>query len=258
MRIVLLCMAVLGGLSQFASAATISAVLNLNADASNPGQASYSATVQDFGAIVAAGSGVGVPPSNGGVVGLIPEAFVSLDSNTKAHVKADARRVDPASTQNVQIYLTTYAYFQFTDANAVTVGADYKVINSAHWEFQVNGNYNWSISDQIPQFTGAKRTFSFEKVGGSVLASDNVGSGGTNPSGTLGSGTYRLFYTHTNSDYTGTLLNPTQNPSGSTNLDIFFTFQSEDSSGVVPEPTSLAVFGLLGIGGAVAKWRRKK
>ncbi len=260
MRIVLLCLAVLGGLSQFASAATISAVLNLNAGASNPGQASYSATVQDFGAIVDAGFGVGVPPSNGGVVGLIPEAFVPLDANTKAHVRADARRVDPASTQNVQIYLTTYAYFQFVDANAVTSGADYSVTNRAHWDFQVNGNYNWSISDQIPQFTGAKRTFSFEKIGagGSVLASDNVGSGGTNPSGTLGSGTYRLFYTHTNSDYTGTLLNPTQNPSGSTNLNIFFTFQSEDSSGVVPEPTSVAVFGLLGIGSAVAKWRRKK
>lgn len=251
-------MAVLGGLSQFASAATISAVLNLNAGASNPGQASYSATVQNFGAIVDAGSGVGVPPSNLGVVGLIPEAFVSLDSNTKAHVRADARRVDPASTQNVQIYLTTYAYFQFTDPNAVTLGADYKVINSAHWDFQVNGNYNWSISDQIPQFTGAKRTFSFEKVGGSVLASDNVGSGGTNPSGTLGSGTYRLFFTHTNDDYAGTLLDPTNNPNGSTNLNIFFTFQSEDSSGVVPEPTSVAVFGLLGIGSAIAKWRRKK
>jgi hypothetical protein len=26
----------------------------------------------------------------------------------------------------------------------------------------------------------------------------------------------------------------------------------------VPEPASLAVFGLLGLGGAVAKWRRKK
>jgi hypothetical protein len=54
------------------------------------------------------------------------------------------------------------------------------------------------------------------------------------------------------------LVNAGINSTGSTNLDIFFTFQSEDSSGVVPEPTSLAVFGLLGIGGAVAKWRRKK
>ncbi|MCY3007278.1 MAG: PEP-CTERM sorting domain-containing protein [Planctomycetota bacterium] len=263
MRVILFCLIMLGGLSQSANAATISAVLNLNTGASNPGQASYGPTVQDFGAIVDAGSGVGVPPSNGvngGVVSLIPDAFVSLDANTKAHVGADARRLDPASTQNVQIYLTTYAYFQVVDANAVTSGADYSVTNRAHWDFQVNGNYNWSISDQIPQFTGAKRTFSFEKIGagGSVLASDNVGSGGTNPSGTLGSGTYRLFYTHTNSDYAGTLLDPTGNPRGSTNLNIFFTFQSEDSSGVVPEPTSVAVFGLLGIGSAIAKWRRKK
>ena len=260
MRIFLLCFAVLGGLSQLAPAATISAVLNLNAGASNPGQASYSATVQDFGAIADVGSGVGVPPSGVGAVVLVDDVSVPLDANTRAHVRTDASRVDPTGTQNVQIYLTTYAYFQFVDANAVTSGADYSVTNRAHWDFQVNGNYNWSISDQIPQFTGAKRTFSFEKIGagGSVLASDNVGSGGTNPSGTLGSGTYRLFYTHTNSDYTGTLLNPTQNPSGSTNLNIFFTFQSEDSSGVVPEPTSVAVFGLLGIGSAVAKWRRKK
>ena len=235
-------------------------MLNLNAGASNPGQASYSATVQDFGAIADVGSGVGVPPSGVGAVVLVDDVSVPLDANTRAHVRTDASRVDPTGTQNVQIYLTTYAYFQFVDANAVTSGADYSVTNRAHWDFQVNGNYNWSISDQIPQFTGAKRTFSFEKIGagGSVLASDNVGSGGTNPSGTLGSGTYRLFYTHTNSDYTGTLLNPTQNPSGSTNLNIFFTFQSEDSSGVVPEPTSVAVFGLLGIGSAVAKWRRKK
>jgi hypothetical protein len=43
---------------------------------------------------------------------------------------------------------------------------------------------------------------------------------------------------------------------GGTNLNIAFTFQSEDNN-PVPEPTSLAVFGLLGLGGAVAKWRRK-
>lgn len=258
MRVILLCLVMLGGLSQSGFSATISAVLNLNSGASNPGRASYSGTVQDFGTIANVGSGVGVPPSNGGVVGLIPEAFVSLDTNTKAHVRADARRVDPNTTQNVQIYLTTYAYFQFVDPSAITIGADYEVTNSAYWEFQVNGNYSWNITDQIPQFSGAKRTFSFEKVNGPVLASDSVGSGGTNPTGTLGSGTYRLFYTHTNDDHTGSLLDPSQNPSGSTNLNIFFTFQSEDSSGVVPEPSSVVVFGLLGIGSAIAKWRRKK
>jgi len=262
MRVIFLCLAMLGGLSQLAPAASISAVLNLNVGTTTPGHASYvlggSGSEYAFGSIVDAGFGGGVPPSNLGVVGLIPEAFASLDANTKAHVRADARRVDPAATQNVEIYLTSYAYFQFVDPTAVTIGAIYTVANRAHWEFQVNGNYNWSISDQIPQFTGAKRTFSFEKVGGPVLAVDSVGNGGTNPMGTLGTGTYRLFYTHTNSDYSGTLLDPTNNPNGSTNLNIFFTFQSEDPSGVVPEPTSVAIFGLLGIGSAVAKWRRKK
>ena len=248
MRVILLCMAVLGGLSQFASAATISAVLKLNDGSSNPGLASDGLVVQNFGAI----SGTGVPPSNGGVISIIPEVSVLLDGTKKAHVKTDASRAD-LSNQDVKVYLTTYSYF-----TAVTTAGDYRVTNSAHWEFQVVGNYGWSIEAQEPQFSGARRTFSFEKVGGSVLASDSVGSAAMNPTGSLGSGTYRLFYTHTNGDHPGSLVNAGPNPNGSTNLDIFFTFQSEDPSGVVPEPTSLAVFGLLGIGGAVAKWRRKK
>lgn len=252
MRVILLCMAVLGGLSQFASAATISAVLKLNDSASNPGQASFSSNVQNFGAIVDVGSGVGVPPSNLGISALIPETSVPLDTGKSAHIKSDARRADH-STQNVDIFLTTYSYF-----TAVTTTGEYRVTNSAHWEFQVNGNYGWSISAQEPQFSGARRTFSFEKVGGPVLAFDNVGAFAKSETGSLGSGTYRLFYTHTNGDYLGSLASLGQNPSGSTNLDIYFTFQSEDSSGVVPEPTSVAVFGLLGIGGAIAKWRRKK
>jgi hypothetical protein len=239
----------LGGLSQLAPAATISSVLKLNSGASNPGLATDGVVVQNFGAI----TGTGVPPSNGGVVGLIPGASVSLDGTKTAHVKADARRADPINTQNVEVYLTTYAYF-----NQVPTAGAYRVTNSAHWEFEVNGNYAWRIEAQAPQFTGARRTFSFEKVGGPVLASDSVGSGAKIEAGTLSSGTYRLFYTHTNGDFDGSLVSAGQNPNGSTNLDIYFTFQSEDSSGAVPEPTSLAVFGLLGIGGAVAKWRRKK
>jgi hypothetical protein len=253
MRVILLCLVVLGGLSQLAPAASISAVLNLNDGATNPGVATFGSNVQHFGTIVDAGSGVGIPPANVGVVVLIPEASVTIDGPKTAHVKTDARRTDPISTQNVEIYLTTYAYF-----TGVTTTGQYRVTNSAYWEFQVNGNYNWSISAQAPQFSGARRTFSFEKVGESVLAFDNVGSQAQNASGALGSGTYRLFYAHTNGDHVGDLLDPGPNPNGSTNLDIFFTFQSEDSSGVVPEPTSVAVFGLLGIGGAVAKWRRKK
>jgi hypothetical protein len=239
----------LGGLSQLAPAATISSVLKLNSGSTNPGLAEAGPSVQPFGTIV----GAGVPPVNGGVVGLIPEAFVPLDGLKTAHVKADARRADPTGTKNVEIYLTTYAYF-----TGVTTVGEYRVTNSAHWEFQVDGNYGWSIAAQAPQFSGARRTFTFEKVGGSVLASDSVGSTAMNPTGSLSSGTYRLSYTHTNGDLEGGLVNAGQNPNGSTNLDIVFTFQSEDSSGAVPEPTSVAVFGLLGIGGAVAKWRRKK
>jgi len=249
MRVVFLCLVMFGGLCQLAPAASISAVLNLNSGSTNPGLAEAGPSVQSFGKIVDAG----VPPVNGGVVVLIPEAFVPLDGVKTAHVKADARRADPIGTQNVEIYLTTYSYF-----TGVTTAGDYRVTNSAHWDFQVNGNYGWSISAQAPQFTGARRTFTFEKVGGSVLASDNVGSAAMNPTGSLSSGTYRLSYTHTNGDFSGSLVNAGQNPNGSTNLDIVFTFQSEDSSGAVPEPTSVAVFGLLGIGGAVAKWRRKK
>jgi len=259
MRVMFLCLVMLGGLSQLAPAASISAVLNLNSGASNPGKADFSGAVQNFGAIVDAGSGVGVPPTNGPVVALIPEASVFLDGTKTAHVKTDARRVGPTNppdavgAKNVDIYLTTYAYF-----TGVTTTGEFRVTNSAHWEFQVNGNYGWEIKAQAPQFTGARRTFSFEKVGGSVLASDSVGSAAMNPTGSLSSGTYRLFYTHTNGDFDGSLVSAGQNPNGSTNLDIYFTFQSEDSPGAVPEPTSVAVFGLLGIGGAVAKWRRKK
>ncbi|MCE2753912.1 MAG: PEP-CTERM sorting domain-containing protein [Pirellula sp.] len=260
MRIVLLCFAVLGGLSQLAPAATISAVLHPGPGSNKPGAGFLGVARQDFGAIADVGSGVGVPPSNGGVVGLIPEAFVSLDANTTAHVKADARRSDPNGTQNVGIYLTTYSYLRFINSNIVDINAEYKVINSGYWEFQVVGNYGWSITAQAPQFTGARRTYTFEKVNGTPidLAFDNGGGSATTASGTLGTGTYRLSYSHVRDHALGgSAVNPT-NPDGSTNLDIFFTFQSEDPSGVVPEPTSLAVFGLLGIGGAVAKWRRKK
>jgi hypothetical protein len=57
-------------------------------------------------------------------------------------------------------------------------------------------------------------------------------------------------------NYTPNINGPADNLIGGTNLNIFFTFKSEDD-GVVPEPGSLAVFGLLGLSGALAKWRRK-
>jgi hypothetical protein len=63
-----------------------------------------------------------------------------------------------------------------------------------------------------------------------------------------------LYYDHLN--FTPDINGPTGNLIGGTNLDVFFTFKSEDN-GVVPEPGSLAVFGLLGLSGALAKWRRK-
>ena len=85
---------------------------------------------------------------------------------------------------------------------------------------------------------------------------NSTGSGIVNPSGVnLSSGIYRLRYNHFDPELKAigsSLVN-------SINLDISFVFQSEDAGGgAVPEPTSVAVFGLLGLGGAVAKWRRKK
>jgi hypothetical protein len=123
------------------------------------------------------------------------------------------------------------------------------------WEFTVQGNYSYTIAGQAPQITGAVRKYEFVKVGGSVLSQDSVGTGATTLTGTVSSGTYRLIFDHRN--FTPTASGPTGNVIGGTNLNIAFTFQSEDNN-PVPEPTSLAVFGLLGLGGAVAKWRRKK
>jgi hypothetical protein len=62
-----------------------------------------------------------------------------------------------------------------------------------------------------------------------------------------------LYYDHLN--YTPNIDGPSGNVIGGTNLNVFFTFRSEDK--VVPEPGSLAVFGMLGLGGALARWRRK-
>ncbi|MFM7930436.1 MAG: PEP-CTERM sorting domain-containing protein, partial [Pirellula sp.] len=69
-----------------------------------------------------------------------------------------------------------------------------------------------------------------------------------------GSGTYRLYYDHSDT-------NKYTQAANATNLDILFTFKSEDGGGgggVVPEPSLVAVFGLLSLGSAVAKWRRKR
>ncbi|MFM9063143.1 MAG: PEP-CTERM sorting domain-containing protein, partial [Pirellula sp.] len=105
-----------------------------------------------------------------------------------------------------------------------------------------------------------KRTFQFVRVSGGVelppLASNDVGTGSSSISSTtdIGSGTYRLHYDHTDKF----LFDPGKD--NATNLNIAFTFKSEGGSGggVVPEPSSVAVFGLLSLGSAVAKWRRKR
>ncbi|MFM8188540.1 MAG: PEP-CTERM sorting domain-containing protein, partial [Pirellula sp.] len=112
------------------------------------------------------------------------------------------------------------------------------------------------------------RTFRFVKVNGGVesapIVINSLGTGSTNPSGTnLTSGTYRLWYEHYDPKIRNSNVVPpdTTLKVNSTNLDIRFDLVSEDGgggTGVVPEPSSVAVFGLLGIGSAIAKWRRKK
>jgi hypothetical protein len=155
---------------------------------------------------------------------------------------------------NLRFFTTTYAYFGgFLSAS--TGNDTYNVVNGGYWEFTVDGNFDFAIDAKAPAIAGNVRTYTFEKVGvgGSVLASDLVGTTATSPTGTIGTGIYRLYFNHSNS--TPGVNGPSDNLNGGTNLDIVFT---QSSGGAVPEPTSVAVFGLLSIGGALAKWRRKK
>lgn len=200
------------------------------------------------------------------------DILVELDqplASGKGTVRTDVSQIGTLVANNfVRYNLTTYS--QLYTPGAVAPGTPTSVYNSAYWEITINGVFNWQIFDQDPQIRDPSnsdlnlntRTFRFVKVVGGVesspIASNLVGTGSLNPSGTnLTSGTYRLWYEH----YDAKVRNSNDFPlkENSTNLDIRFDLVSEDGgAGVVPEPSSVAVFGLLGIGSAIAKWRRKK
>jgi hypothetical protein len=243
MRVCAAILMIFGGLAQLASAATISAIIRPSLGPTpSPGQAFKNSSSQGyFGTFDAA-----VVPNDGNVyIFLNGTAGFTYDSGKTAYVETFGRR------NNLSFYTTTYAYYTFLSTE--TGDNTYNVVNGGYWEFTVDGNYDFAIDAKIPAIAGNVRTYSFEKVGGSTLASDSVGTSATSPSGTIDSGTYRLYFNHSNSSPGA--LGPTGNLNGGTNLDIVFT---QSSGGAVPEPTSVAVFGLLSIGGALAKWRRKK
>lgn len=246
MRIFAAFLMIFGGLAQLASAATISAVIRPNLGLTpSPGQAFMNGNSQGYFGTYDA---TPVPDNNNVYVFLNGSGAYAFDygAGKTGVVETFGRR------NNLSFYSTTYAYYGgFLSAST---GSDtYNVVNGGYWEFTVDGNFDFAIDAKTPAIAGNVRTYRFEKVGGSTLASDSVGTSATNPSGTIDSGTYRLYFNHSNS--TPGVAGPTGNVNGGTNLDIVFT---QSSGGAVPEPTSVAVFGLLSIGGALAKWRRKK
>jgi hypothetical protein len=247
MKTVILCLSALLGLSHVAHCASISAIMGGGLTGGKPGQtyADYDPVAQSgipgpvFGDVTAGQ----VPNDNFGYGGWMTGEF---DYGTKkAFVSTTVRRNDTS------FFTTTQSWFDQSFAGAV----DPMVQLFGFWEFTVQGNYSYTITGQAPQIAGAVRKYEFVKVGGGVLKQDSVGTAASAFSGTLSSGTYRLIFDHRN--FTPAASGPGGNVIGGTNLDIVFTFDSEDNN-PVPEPTSVAVFGLLGLGSAVAKWRRKK
>ena len=244
MRICVAFLMIFGGIAQLASAATISAIIRPNLGPTpSPGQAFKNGASQGFFGIFDAAN---VPDNN--------VAYTFLNGTGVNAFAYDAGKTGVVETfgrrDNLSFFSTTYAYFQGLSAS--TGGDTYKVVNGGYLEFTVDGNFDFAINADVPVISGNVRTYTFEKlgVGGSVLASDLVGTTATSPTGSIGTGTYRLYFNHSNS--TPGVNGPSDNLNGGTNLDIIFT------QSAVPEPTSVAVFGLLSIGGALAKWRRKK
>ncbi len=254
------CFAALLGLSQLASAASISAVL-MPTFADGNGNTTLTGYYQRDVPNLGTSQGFFGPIIPPDVNGMIVKESVQL-SDGIASVRTDLNTLVQTGKQTFK--LTTYAWFQYDPG--VTGGAvvsDTYVQNRAYLEFSINGNYDWSIlgSDPAVSSLGSdnRRSYKFVSVDGSnneTIIHQNTGFGVTNPSGTteIGSGTYRLYFDHSDTyKYT--------ERANAVNLDIAFTFKSEaggGGGGVVPEPSSIAVFGLLSIGSAVAKWRRKK
>lgn len=247
MKTVILCLSALLGLSHVAHSASISAIMGGGLTGGAPGQtyAVYNPANQSgiAGSVFGTVNAAQVPNDNGVYTGWMAGEF---DYGTKkAFVSTTVRRSGTA------FFTTTQAWFDQSFIGAV----DPMVQLKGFWEFTVQGNYSYTIDGQATQITGAVRKYEFVKVGGSTLSQDTVGTGATTLTGTVSSGTYRLIFDHRN--FSPNVNGPSGNVIGGTNLNIAFTFQSEDNS-PVPEPTSVAVFGLLGLGGAIAKWRRKK
>jgi hypothetical protein len=249
MRICAAFLMIFGGLAQLASAATISAIIRPNLGPTpSPGEAFKNGTSQGFFGIFDAGI---VPDNN------IPYIFLDgTGANSFTYSGGEKAVVETYGRRNMlSFYSTTYAYYEgFLSAS--TPGETYNVVNGGYWEFTVDGNFDFAIDARAPVISGNVRTYRFEKVGGSELVSDLVGTSATTRTGTIGTGIYRLYFDHSNSTPgVNGPSGPPANLNGGTNLDIEFT---QSSGGAVPEPTSVAVFGLLSIGGALAKWRRKK
>ncbi len=254
------CVALLG-FSEVASAATISAVLKPTFldNQQNPAFTGYyQQTVPGMGTFQ--GNIGQVTPPN--VENIVVKEDVVFGQGRVA-VRTDL--TEQISSSNKLFKLTTYAWFQY-DTNPPSLTSEtYYVQNKAYLEFSINGNYDWNIqgSDPLASSSTNRRFFEFVKVVNGVeqappIASNALGTGVSNLSSTteIGSGTYRLYYDHRDT-------NKYIQAANATNLDILFTFKSEDNGGgggggVVPEPSSVAVFGLLSLGGAVAKWRRKR
>jgi hypothetical protein len=252
MKIVILCLSALLGLSHVAHSASISAILGGGLAGGSPGQ-----TYTQY--LPASGTGIAgpvfgtvntntVPDDNNVYTGRMTGEY-NFNGTDRGYVSTTVRR------NGTNFFTTTQSWFDQSFPTSLAPMVQLK----GFWEFTVQGNYSYTIAGQAPQINGAVRKYEFVKVGANgVLNQDSVGTGATTLTGTVSSGTYRLIFDHRNfSPGVSGPTQPTNNVIGGTNLNIAFTFQSEDNN-PVPEPTSLAVFGLLGLGGAVAKWRRKK
>lgn len=248
-------------LNSVANAATISASMNPNASGF-PGAAytDYNPTTQSGTLLSSFGISTPgqVPNDNGVYTEYMKGAYNFTPTSGKGYVATTVRR------NGTDFFTTTQAWYDTGFSGVVSP----MVRNTGYWEFVVQGspgmiaNYSYAILAQKPQIEasgvipGNTRVYQFVRVEGInevVLNADSVGTAATSFSGALSSGTYRLYYDHRN--FSPSLVGPTGNVIGGTNMDIKFTFVSETP---VPEPASLAVFGILGVCGAVSRLRRKK
>jgi hypothetical protein len=279
LRILSFCSVALLGLSQLASAASISAVLMPAYTALGSGGSDVTGLITRTADGSTSNFYEGTIDPYTTAPALQRVAFVNLNlDGGVALVRTDvSRQENVGATGRTRIALTTYANYYAGSGGTSTGGAviSYVVNNKGFWEFTLDGNYTWSIEDTDPATRGLPnnnfRTYNFVKVQGATetsLAANTTGTGSLSPSGgttEIGSGVYRLYYHHYDSGiYPNTPVAP-PNPAplvNSVDLNIFFTLKSENGggggTGVVPEPASMAVFGLLGVGTVIAKWRRKK